>query len=294
MYVDLHCHSHYSDGIHGPKDILARAKRLNISVVSLTDHNTVAGLPEARGEAKRRNIAFISGIELYIRYKRYRLHVLGYGFDPHNEELLITLEKLRKRRIADIHRSLTALKATGFVCNVERLFDTPSHYIGLGRIIGILILSPNNREKMRKDFRLEEGMPDFFSIINRYFKKERKTRLEETALSAKDAIRLLRRAGAVTVLAHPGHHLSWREDTIISELKILGLQGIEAYSPYHNWHQVAHYQQLAVAQRLFVTGGTDFHVETTYRIPEMLESAGEYFKVPKIAVQPFLEKIQRI
>ncbi len=294
MYVDLHCHSHYSDGEHSPKEICARAKRLSITTLALTDHNTIAGVPEMRHEARKSGIAFIPGIELYARYRRFRLHVLGYGFDMRHEELLVALERLHKRRVAAIHKSLTALKASGFIYNAERLFDTPSQYIGFGKIIHELTRSPHNRKKIRADFRLDSGLPDFFTLINRYFRGKRNSTLEETSLPVREAIGLLWRAGAITSLAHPGHHFSWSNDKVIAQFKAMGLQGLEVYSPYHNWHQVAHYQSVAQSLRLLATGGTDYHVEATYRRhPEFLGSAGEYFRVPKSVVKPFLEKISK-
>jgi hypothetical protein len=97
-----------------------------------------------------------------------------------------------------------------------------------------------------------------------------------------EAIAVVTASGGLPVLAHPGQQLSWADDHLVSELKETGLRGLEVFSPYHNWHQVEHYQKLANDLDLIITGGTDFHgdlIDPALKT-QFIHSAWDYFKIP--------------
>lgn len=277
-YIDLHFHSYYSGGVFSPKEVIKLARRFNIKVMALADHNTVAGVKEfliAAGEAK---IIGISAVELYTAWRQKKLHLLGYFIDTENSWLKASLEELCSKRRRKIEESLFHLEKTGFTFNMDNLWNTKSHYLDFGQIIKWLQKDPKNAAKIKKDLKTDD--PNFFAIINHYFKKPAKTRLEETSLPARRAINIIKQAGGMAVLAHPGQQLSWNQDYIIQELKELGISGLEIISPYHNWHQVEHYQRLAKKLKLKVTGGSDFHTPLADKSRHAITLQWQWQRVP--------------
>jgi len=228
-YIDLHTHSVYSEGALTVGQLIGEAKKNNIAVLSLTDHNTVAGVAEAVKIGRQEKITVIPGVEIYTHFHKYRLHLLGYNLDIHNPELQKALDQLARQRITKIKKSLAVLKKqTGFTINEARLFNTPSRYPGFAHIIGELKKSSKNLAKIKQDLKTDQ--PNFFDIINKYFGPATKACLPETGLPIAKALELIHRAGGLAVLAHPAQQLSWKTQ-VVSRLKSIGLDGLEILSP---------------------------------------------------------------
>lgn len=276
-FIDLHLHSIHSDGTLGIPELIKEAKKYNLKVISLTDHNTVAGVKEALKIGKREGIKVISGIEIYTQFKKFNFHLLGYNFDLNYPPLVKALAKLANQRIIAIQKSLKALKRKGFTINERRLFNTPSRYISLGQIIIELHKTPANIQKMRKG--LKTPFPSLFDFINKYLIKGRTAYLPETSLPIKQAIDLIHQAGGLTVLAHPNQQLGWNA-LVVEKLKELGLDGLEVLSPYHGWHDIEHWQKVAKGLRLIITGGSDFHTYLPLPPQALIKKQWQYFKVP--------------
>ena len=276
-YIDLHLHSIYSEGTLSVTELIRQAKKYNISVLSLTDHNTIAGVEEALRVGRRENVKVIPGVEIYTNLNKHHLHLLGYNFNIYCSELQKTLDKLAHRRINDIEKIFVVLKKKGFKINDKRLFNTPSRYIGFGQIITELKKSPQNLKKIKADLKTNE--PYFFDIINRYFGKKRAAYLPETHMPIKKAIELIHHAGGLAILGHPSQQISWN-DELIKKLKKLGLDGIEVLSPYHSWHTIEHWQIVAKQLKLVITGGSDFHTYLPDPPNALIKKQWQYFKVP--------------
>jgi len=286
-YLDLHFHSYRSDGLLSPAAVIKKAKSAGCRVVSLTDHNGIAGIAEAKKTAQRLGMTYLNGIEVYSVLQKKRLHILGYNFDPQSRalnQLLATITEKHQQRIGKI---LSQAKSMGFVINRKKLNKTKSAYLGWGEIIDNLRLHPQNRQKIAKDIRPQA---DLFAVINQYFSHGKKGFVAPIDWPADKVIQTLKNAGGIVVLAHPGQQLSWRDDGLIAQLKKMGIQGIEAFTPYHNWHQVMHYQRLAHDLKLIVTGGTDYHgdVEDSRLL---LKKQWDYFTIPVKIYQKGLKKI---
>jgi len=82
--TDLHLHSNYTEGDLSPKDLIKRAKKENLTVISLTDHNVIDGIPEAARAGEQSGIIVIPGVEIYTKFQGKNLHLLGYNFDLKN------------------------------------------------------------------------------------------------------------------------------------------------------------------------------------------------------------------
>ncbi|MFA6525139.1 MAG: PHP domain-containing protein [Patescibacteria group bacterium] len=276
-YCDLHFHSHYSGGDLSCEELVNRVVERNIMAISLTDHNTIFGVREIMEIGKKKGVEVVPGVEIYTEYKGKGLHLLGYGFDLEHPKLNQTLNSLQQQHLANIKKALDRLEEYGFTVDRKKIESLVTKYLSVAEIISMLTSFPENYKLIRKDCGKPD--PDLFEIINKYFSKRSFCPIIHTSLLTPDAISLVNEAGGLAVLAHPGHKLTWEEDTIILELKEEGLAGIEAISPYHNWHQVEHYQYFAKKHDLLMTGGSDFHSETRAR-GNIVNSMQDYMKMP--------------
>lgn len=255
--IDLHMHSHYSDGSKSPTDLVKFLVQKKIVVAALSDHNTIHGQYEFQAAAKKYNIKTIHAVEIYVHYNRRPLHLLGYGIDINNAELHDVLRESQVKRKKSIENLVPKLKRVGLNLNISELFSQSATYIGVANVVRIIRKNKKNESVIQKA--LGKKWFDFFEIYNKFFSEDSSSYLPEVALRAKDAIELIKRSGGVAVLAHPGWHLGFKDDHVISELQELGMKGIECFSSHHNWDQAAHYEMLAKRNNLIITGGSDYH-----------------------------------
>lgn len=270
-------HSHYSDGSKSPTELIGTLISKNIVVASLTDHNTIHGQYEFQAAAKRKRIKTISGVELYTEYKKkYRMHILGYNIDINSPELHDKLRDTQIHRKKQIEQLVPRLKRVGITLNISELFAQPATYIGVANIVRTIERSPKNRSAIQHILRKRHY--DFFEIYDALFSRTAPCNLPEVGMPVSMAFRLIKGAGGVPVISHPGWQLGFHEDHIIGELKKLGLAGIECFSSHHNWDQTAHYQNVAKQHNLIVTGGSDYHGD----LPgdAIIENYHEYTSLP--------------
>jgi 3',5'-nucleoside bisphosphate phosphatase len=274
--IDLQMHSHYSDGSKSPTELVKIVRSKKIVVAALTDHNTIHGQYEYQAAAKKFNIKTISGVEIYTTYKTWRLHLLGYKIDINNARLHDELRETQHKRKRQIERLVPKLKRVGLILNISELFAQPATYVGIANIVRLLESDKKNRLTIQRALKKREY--DFFEIYNRYFSYKSSCHLPEISIPFRDALELIKHAKGVPILSHPGWQLGFRDDHVITELKKLGLRGIECFSSHHNWNQTAHYQNIAKQNNLIITGGSDYHGD----LPgdTIIENYHEYTSLP--------------
>lgn len=214
-YIDLQMHSVYSDGILSPQELIQRAKRENLSIIALTDHNCIDGIKEAIAAGKKEKIKVIPGIELYVKFLGKRLNLLGYGIDLENKKLNKILRNLQSDRLDWVRKVLKKAAKTGFQVKPEQIFKTRSKYIGLGHIIYILGQDFKNKALIRKLTR--ETDPDIFKIIEKFFMKGAPAYVPEKDIPALEALKLISSSGGISVLAHPGQQLRFGDDSLVRQ-----------------------------------------------------------------------------
>ncbi|MDD5039532.1 MAG: PHP domain-containing protein [Patescibacteria group bacterium] len=278
QFIDLHVHSHYSEGDYSVNELLQRAQSENISALALADHNTIAGIQELLTEAPRAGIKAIVGIELYVHHNSRQLHILGYNFSTTNAALASSLAALRKDNARNVTRSIHSLEEQGYTISEEAILALPSQSIGVIHLLRELESFEANRVKMQAALPAEKQT--FFEKISYLFGFHAPAHFPVSALPAGDAIKLIHGAGGSAVLAHPGQQLTHADDSLIRNLARLGLDGLEVLSPYHTWHQIEYYQHLAQELKLLMTGGSDFHGDFPANKQGFLKSQLDYFKIP--------------
>ena len=245
--VDLHTHSHYSDGSLSPYDLVSLAKESGLRAIALTDHDNVDGIREALAAGKELGIEVIAGIE-FSAVSTGETHILGYGIDIENKELNEAIDTLKKLRLENNHRTADALQKLGFDVTVEDAKKVaPKGLLGRAHFARVMMdKGYTSSVKEAFDLYLQSGKPAYNSL-----------RLLQPA----DAIRLITNAGGKAYLAHL--HLTkltgGELDSYVKSLKDDGLYGLEGYYTDYTPEMQDEYQALARKYGLKISGGTDFH-----------------------------------
>ncbi|MGL4393093.1 MAG: PHP domain-containing protein [Fusobacteriaceae bacterium] len=264
MKIDLHMHSKFSDdGELSVEEILELAKKNSVSEIAITDHNSVKGVEQAINYGKKIGVKVFSGVELDCTHMGINLHLLGYGFDYKNpvfekieqdifdQEIIAAKEKIKKIR-----------ENTDFKINEAEIFKMADGKIVTGEIIGEHILeNPENKNNKLAQPYLNSGEKNDMPFVHFYwdfFSQGKVAYVPINFLSLHEAIKILKNAGGITVLAHPANNLKANTDFIHEILKE-NIDGIEVYSSYHKHSDIEFYEKIAKEKNLLITCGTDFH-----------------------------------
>jgi hypothetical protein len=242
--ADLHTHSLYSDGVLPPAALVQAAATAGLKALALTDHDTVAGLPEFQAEAKRLGILAILGVELSTLYRDLEVHILGYGVNPQDPGLLAALERFtraRRERIEKMVQNLRALKIA----------------ITLEQVLAVAGKGPIGRPHLAEAM-LKAGLVNSFEEAFDYWIGRRSPAyVEKHRLLPEEAIALIHHAGGLAVIAHPLiGRMSY--EGIVSLLP-LGVDGLEIQHPKLWPDRAERLRQLAEERGLLMSGGSDFH-----------------------------------
>jgi len=252
-FVDLHIHSTASDGSLTPFEIMDAAEKAGLSAISITDHDSVDGCRDLLHISFPLPLDFMTGVEISAAAPAGMfggsLHILGYDFDVDDAALnqrLAEQEEARNNRSPKIIHRLNQL---GIPLTLEevQLFAQGSQ---IGR--------PHIARAMVK----HDIVPSIEEAFDRYIGRDGPAYVDKARLPCDQAMALIREAGGVPVLAHPGLipvKDAAELDDLVKFLTDRGLQGIEVFYPGHTAEQVEEYRQLAARHDLLMTGGSDFH-----------------------------------
>ena len=247
--IDLHLHSRFSDGTLTPTELVERAVQKDVTAISLTDHDTMAGNEEAVRAGLAHGIKVLPGVEFSVLMGENTVHLLGYGVEPDedaNGEVLQRLKKGREERLGVMVAKLNDLGINIGSADVRREAG--------GEIIGRLHIA---RVLARKRF-----VGSVKEAFTRYLGRGAAAYAERPKLTPEEAVRLVHSMGGVAVLAHPGTMERESPELLNKALDILaplGLDGLECHYTSHTAEQTARYAGLARGMDLLVTGGSDFH-----------------------------------
>ncbi|MFJ1706473.1 PHP domain-containing protein [Kitasatospora sp. NPDC088346] len=267
MRIDLHAHSNASDGTDSPAELVAAAVAAGLDVVALTDHDTVAGHPEAAAALHGTGLTLVPGAELSCHADGVSLHLLAYLFDPAEpafaaERELVRTDRFRRARlIVDRCRELGAPIDWQ---QVERIAGAGS--VGRPHIASALVeagVVATVSDAFTAEWLANGGRAD--------------VRKHET--DPVTAVRLVRAAGGVPVFAHPGASKRGAtvSDRVIAELAEAGLAGLEVDHLDHDEPTRAHLRGLAAELGLLATGSSDYHgTRKTVRLGEYTTDPAVY------------------
>ena len=247
MRADLHVHSNASDGTDSPAEVMRRAALAGLDAVALTDHDTVAGHAQAR-QARPDALTLVPGMELSGQLDGRSLHLLAYLFDPRHPELAEQTQAIRADRELRARAMVRALTDLGVAISWEQVAAIAgTGVVGRPHIARALVASGAIAEPGQAFTR------DWIGAGGRAY-------VERYALDPVRAIRLVRAAGGVTVLAHPRAGRDWVvSDEQIAALAAAGLAGVEVFHPDQPESQRASLLGLSRDLGLVATGGSDDH-----------------------------------
>jgi predicted metal-dependent phosphoesterase TrpH len=249
MDADLHLHTLHSDGTYTPEALVGAAVRHGLSVIALTDHDTVEGCAETAAAAGRAGIGFVPGTEITAELNGRELHILGYFVDPGDEALGRELARAQSIRQSRVREMVRRLNARGVGIDPEAVFE-------LARC------KAPGRPHVARALVAGGFCGSLDEAFDRYLKKGRPGWVAKEKIAAARAIELIRGAGGVAVMAHPGLN---HDDTLVGKLARLGIDGLECFHPRHGPGAPDRYLSMAREFGLLVTGGSDCHGESKNR-----------------------------
>ena len=243
--VDLHIHSNASDGRFSPAEVVRQAAKNGLSVIAITDHDTIDGIASALITAKGfPRLKVIPGIELSTDVPQGEVHILGYFIDYTNHEFQAILEGLRNSRIKRAQGMVAQLKQLDIQIDWERVQEIAKEG-SVGR--------PHIAQAM-----LEKGyISSLKEAFDKYISRDGPAYVEREKMTPVEAVALIIKFNGLPVLAHP--FTSNNTKTLTAELKIAGLVGIETYYKDYTTDNINELIGLADKYGLITTGGTDYH-----------------------------------
>lgn len=284
--IDLQSHSTCSDGALAPAAVVAAAARAGVEVLALSDHDSVAGVPEAEAAARRKRIELVPAAELSAPHPAASdLHVLGYWLDLESPALRAGLERARADRVLRAERSVEALRGEGFKTSMEavRRLAGEAESIGRPHLADAVLADPANAALLA-----ERGIAERGELIRAYLVAGRPTFRGRTWPTPLEAVALIRAAGGVAVWAHPFWDISEPNGVlaVIDELASEGLGGVEAYYPTHTRAQTELLAAECAQRGLVATGSSDFHGPEHRHFPRFLAYQTYGLAGPALPVRP--------
>lgn len=248
MRIDLHTHSHVSDGTDAPAALLAAAAEAGLDVVALTDHDTTLGWAEAEAAVPEHGVALVRGAEISCRVDGMSVHLLSYLHDPTHAGLLGEGERTREER---------SRRARAIVDLLAADLDLTWADVEAQTVEGTTVGRPHIADALVARGHVPDRSAAFTSLLaagSRYY-------VPHYAPDVVHAVGLVRAAGGVPVLAHPGALGRGRivSEAVIDRMVEAGLAGIEVFHRDHDDAQRQRLLEVARSRELLVTGSSDYH-----------------------------------
>lgn len=247
--IDLHVHSHISDGTLSPSQLACYAKEKGLSAIALTDHDTVDGVEECVQKGKELGLTVIPGIELAATYLGREIHILGYYIDPQSPFLIEKLKSIVESRNLRNLQMLKKIEEMGFIFSPEdlALFHSSTNIFTRAHFATALLHQGyvSTREE----------------AFDKYIARGKCAYVPRKKLTPKECISVIHEAGGLAVLAHPMLYSFDDEqiEDLVHALKEDGLNGLETLYCTHSKQDVLMLLNLCLKYKLLPTGGSDFH-----------------------------------
>jgi predicted metal-dependent phosphoesterase TrpH len=242
--IDLHLHTTASDGRLLPADLVRTAHAAGLTVIAVTDHDTVAGLSAAREAAGSLGITLVPGIEITAVDDGRDVHMLGYFIDVDDAALAAFLARQRADRRRRIDEIVARLDALGLPLDRPLPGETGDDASAVGR------------PHVARALMAAGHVASIAEAFERFIGEHALAYVPRLGAPPADVISVVHATGGVASLAHPGKSIP---DDRIDAMIDAGLAAVEVYHPDHSPEQVASYQRLVAMRGLIATGGSDYH-----------------------------------
>ena len=256
LNADLHCHSVVSDGTLTPEQLAARAKANGVELWALTDHDEVGGQDRALAAAQANGLKYLTGVEISITFANKTVHIVGLGFDAHDEQLKKGLHQTRGGRGERAKEMSDGLAKVG----IHGAYEGALKYAGNHELI--------SRTHFAR-FLVETGAcQDTNEVFRRFLTEGNPGYVPHRWASLKDAVQWIVQAKGMAVIAHPARYgfTPNEEFALFTEFKNHGGQGVEVVTGSHTPAEYVTYADMAKEFDLFASRGSDFHSPDESRI----------------------------
>jgi 3',5'-nucleoside bisphosphate phosphatase len=265
--IDLHTHSTASDGLLAPSQLVRQAHEAGLDLIALTDHDSTEGVHEATEAGATEGVQVIPGIEVNTTLPEHRgeAHVLGYYVDLADANFQESLRFIREARVRRAEQIVERLRAQGVDVTWERVRELAKGTVGRPHIALAL---------------MEHGYASSIAdAFDKYIRPGKPAYVPRYKLAPQDAVHLIRAAGGVPVLAHPGGITELAEQ-VLPDLTQAGLLGLECYYGDYDEATVSRLVTTAGQFGLIATGGSDYHGPNVHPTP-----LGGRYVPPEVAGQ---------
>jgi len=266
MKIDLHSHTHYSDGHLSPKELIDRAHNMQVNVLAITDHDTVDGIQEAMDyqSGQKRSMQIMSGVEISTSWHNFDIHILGLNVDHKNEQFLARLDQQSKERDRRAQQMSDKLAKVG----IENVFEDAKTLAGKGQI---------TRAHFARVLVERRVVKDFEAVFKKYLGKGKKAHVKPQWIVIEEAVTWIQDAGGKAVLAHPGHYdmtTKWLK-RLVEEFANAGGDGMEVVHSHLTPERKKMLADMASEHNLQASSGSDFHY------PNRWTELGKNLKLPE-------------
>jgi 3',5'-nucleoside bisphosphate phosphatase len=246
---DLHTHSTHSDGLLAARDVVLRAATRGVQTLALTDHDELAGLPEAAAAAVECGVQLVNGVEVSVTWQGTTVHIVGLQVDPHNEALVGGLQRIRDGRDGRAERIAASLESAGIANALEgaRRHAANPELVSRAHFARYLV---------------EQGCaPDTNAVFRRYLIEGKPGYVPHEWARLEDAVGWINGAGGMAVVAHPGRYRldELQRDALLGAFKEMGGVAVEVVTGSHTPDQYAYWGKAAVRYGFLASTGSDFH-----------------------------------
>ena len=252
---DLQSHSTQSDGSLAPAEVVAAAAAAGVELLALSDHDTVAGVPEALAAAREHGIRLSPAAELSSVHGEHEdLHILGYEIDPSDPGLQAALEDFRADRGRRIMAMADRLRELGFSLDDSSFAARES--LGRPHLADAVLAHPDNAERLAR-----EGIKGKRELFPPYLVPGAAAYVARSRPTVEEAIEVIHAAGGVAIWAHPFWDIEDREKVLdtVRYFAARGLDGVECFYAEHSREQTLILHDECEARGLLSTGSADFH-----------------------------------
>jgi 3',5'-nucleoside bisphosphate phosphatase len=249
LNADLHCHSVVSDGTLTPEALAERARANGVELWALTDHDEVGGQHRALAAARAAGLPYLTGVEISVTFADVTVHIVGLGFDPEDPQLVQGLQRTRGGRSERAQEMSDGLAKVG----IAGAYEGALRYVGNPELV--------SRTHFAR-YLVESGVcKDTHEVFRKYLTEGKPGFVPHRWAKLGDAVRWIREAGGVAVIAHPARYsfTPTQEYALFTEFKEHGGQGVEVVTGSHTAAEYVRYGDMALEFGLAASRGSDFH-----------------------------------
>ncbi len=253
--IDLHCHSNYSDGLLSPALLFERAKQSGITLLALTDHDTISGVAALLQLPQDPAIQIIPGIELSVQWKKYDVHILGLNINIDDPGLLAIIETQQERRALRAQAIGDALQR----CGIADAYAKARELAGAAQV---------GRAHYAQLLMRAGYVRDMKAAFKTYLGKGKVAYVPVNWINLGTAIQIIHAAGGQAVIAHPLKYklTNTKLQEFIQEFKDLGGEGIEVVSGETPLEDMNKMVKFCKKFSLLASTGSDYHGEGLSRV----------------------------